>query len=76
MAGFQAKSEIELRNEYADMLVMYAEGGPEKVMTHILQKGRLEMQGLLAYLFVRSAKADIELFKLKEEKNDQPQHSS
>lgn len=78
---FRTPTESELRNEFADMLTLYAEKGQKALESYILGKGRLEMQHMIAYLFVRAASAEIEnmrlVDKLKEEINgtNQPQHT-
>jgi hypothetical protein len=70
MPGFKILTEREMREEFADMLVIYAEKGAQGLESHILAKGRNEMHQLLAYLFVRATMAEIDKTKLQE-KHDQ-----
>lgn len=66
MPGFIAPTELEMRHEFADMLTLYAEKGQSALESYILGKGRLEMQHMLAYLFVRAASVEMNNMKLNE----------
>jgi hypothetical protein len=66
MPGFNKPTEMELRNEVAKLILLFAEpDGSRKVESAILSKGRLEMQHLLAFLLVRYIDHSIEISRLK-----------
>ena len=64
--GFKTLTEVEMREEFANMLMIYGEKGAVALESHILGKGRNEMHQLLAYLFTRAASAEIANMKLND----------
>jgi len=62
-------TEEEAKNMYADMMIGFAEEGPEKVSSMILRLGRTDMHVLCSYLFIRSLDSDMQLHKFKTETN-------